>query len=211
MDAVDRLLNGTETITQNQSNNIITYEKFIEQQQTQQIKENQNNNNNLTIKELNSLKQNGGNENKDDNFKITTKISQIYKVKFPIPDRIKETEVDYQHLLVHELAYDFSVYIHKKVAKFPQYEKFVLQEDIRKSVDNLLDEIELFEITGMVSHIYAADQAKRRILRKLRMAHDLRYTAMNNNSLLYCAIELSKIGKLIGGIIKTKKEEKLKK
>ena len=121
---------------------------------------------------------------------------------------MRDTQVDYQHLLVHQQAYDFSVYIHKKMNKLPQCEKFVLAEDIRKSIDTLLDEIELFEITGMISHIYSADQAKRRILRKLRLAYDLKYKAINKQVLVYCAIQLSQIGKLIGGIIKNKKEEK---
>ena len=54
---------------------------------------------------------------------------------------------------------NFSVYLHEKMKKFPHYEKFTLQKDIRESIDGILDEIEMFEITKVASHLYAADRS----------------------------------------------------
>lgn len=71
--------------------------------------------------------------------------------------------MDYTHTEAHQMAYDFSVYLHEKMKKFPHYEKFTLQKDIRESIDGILDEIEMFEITKVASHLYAADRLKRRL------------------------------------------------
>lgn len=111
-------------------------------------------------------------------------------------------KMDYTHTDAHQMAYDFSVYIHEKLKKFPHYEKFTLQKDIRESIDGMLDEIEMYEITKVVSHLYGADRLKRRLVRKLRLAHDLKYSAMNNDAYLYCAKQTGIIGGLIGGLIK---------
>lgn len=77
-------------------------------------------------------------------------------------------QMDYTHTEAHQMAYDFSVYLHEKMKKFPHYEKFTLQKDIRESIDGILDEIEMFEITKVASHLYAADRLKRRLVRKIR-------------------------------------------
>ena len=91
------------------------------------------------------------------------------------------TQMDYTHTEAHQMAYDFSVYLHEKMKKFPHYEKFTLQKDIRESIDGILDEIEMFEITKVASHLYAADRLKRRLVRKIRLAYDLGYSAMNKD------------------------------
>ena len=90
--------------------------------------------------------------------------------------------MDYTHTEANQMAYDFSIYLHEKLKKFPHYEKFTLQKDIRESIDGMLDEIEMYEITKVISHLYTADRLKRRLVRKLRLAHDLKYSAMNNDA-----------------------------
>lgn len=118
-------------------------------------------------------------------------------------------EMDYQHSTLHQKTYDFSLYLHQKVAKMPHYEKFVLQEDIRNTVDQMLDEIEMYEITGGKSHIYSVDRLKRRLVRKIRTVYDLHYSAcMNDKSYLYCSKQLAEIGKLIGGMINAVEKDK---
>ena len=87
-------------------------------------------------------------------------------------------QMDYTHTEAHQMAYDFSVYLHEKMKKFPHYEKFTLQKDIRESIDGILDEIEMFEITKVASHLYAADRLKRRLVRKIRLAYDLGYSVI---------------------------------
>ena len=111
--------------------------------------------------------------------------------------------MDYTHTEAHQMAYDFSVYLHEKMKKFPHYEKFTLQKDIRESIDGILDEIEMFEITKVASHLYAADRLKRRLVRKIRLAYDLGYSAMNKNAYFYCAKQTGAIGAQIGGLINT--------
>lgn len=119
-------------------------------------------------------------------------------------------KMDYKHTEAHQMTYDFSVYIHEKLKKFPHYEKFTLQKDIRESIDGMLDEIEMYEITKVASHLYAADRMKRRLVRKLRLAHDLKYSAMNGSAYEYCAEQAGMIGGKIGGLIKKVVEEKKK-
>ena len=116
--------------------------------------------------------------------------------------------MDYTHTEAHQMAYDFSVYLHEKMKKFPHYEKFTLQKDIRESIDGILDEIEMFEITKVASHLYAADRLKRRLVRKIRLAYDLGYSAMNKDAYFYCAKQTGAIGAQIGGLIKSIAENK---
>lgn len=119
-------------------------------------------------------------------------------------------QMDYTHTEAHQMAYDFSVYLHEKMKKFPHYEKFTLQKDIRESIDGILDEIEMFEITKVASHLYAADRLKRRLVRKIRLAYDLGYSAMNKDAYFYCAKQTGAIGAQIGGLIKSIAEKKEK-
>ena len=65
-----------------------------------------------------------------------------------------------------------------------------------------------YEITKVISHLYTADRAKRRLMRKLRLAYDLKYSAINEDVLFYCASQVAIIGALIGGLIKEAKEKK---
>ena len=67
-------------------------------------------------------------------------------------------EMDYTHTDAHQIAYDFSIYLHEKLKKFPHYEKFTLHKDIRESIDARLDEVEMYEITRGASHLYTADR-----------------------------------------------------
>ena len=78
------------------------------------------------------------------------------------------------------------------------------------TIDGILDEIEMFEITKVASHLYAADRLKRRLVRKIRLAYDLGYSAMNKDAYFYCAKQTGAIGAQIGGLIKSIAENKRK-
>lgn len=134
--------------------------------------------------------------------------AKTYEAWYEIPEAVIDTGADYVHTKAHQAAYDFSVYLHEKMKKLPQYEKFTLQKEIRETIDLILDEIEQYEITKVVSHLYAADRGKRKLIRKLRLAHDLKYSAINDDVLFYCAAQAAIIGALIGGLIKEAKERK---
>lgn len=56
-----------------------------------------------------------------------------YKSKY---ENQTTTKMDYIHTEAHQMAYDLSVYLHKKVREMPHYEKFTLQKDIREVKDN---------------------------------------------------------------------------
>ena len=119
--------------------------------------------------------------------------------------------MDYKHTEAHQVAYDFSVYIHRKVEKLPRHEKFTLSKEIRGTVDCLLDELEIYEKSKTISHLYNADRMKARLVRKIRLAHDLGYSAMNNSSYKFCSEKVGYIGACIGGLIKSAKEENKRK
>lgn len=118
--------------------------------------------------------------------------------------------MDYTHTEAHQMAYDFSVYLHAKVRGLPHYEKFTLQKDIRETIDALLDEIEVYEKSKVISHLYTADRLKGKLVRKIRLAHDLKYSAMNKDAYSYCAKQLGCIGASIGGLIKKAQADKKK-
>jgi len=131
-----------------------------------------------------------------------------YKAKYEAPDFLKDTGADYAHTKAHQAAYDFSIYIHNKMKSLPKYEKFTLQKEIRETIDVILDEIELYEVTKSVSHLYTADRMKRRLMRKIRTCHDLKYSAMNTDVTFYCAKQIAIIGSLVGGLIEKEKKKR---
>ncbi len=131
-----------------------------------------------------------------------------YEAKYNVPQVVIDTKADYVHTKAHQAAYDFSVYLHEKMKKLPHYEKFTLQKEIREAIDVIMDEVEQYEITKVISHLYAADRQKRRLMRKLRLAYDLKYSAINDDVLFYCASQTAIIGALIGGLIAEAKERK---
>ena len=131
-----------------------------------------------------------------------------YKQKYQTPKVLIDSEADYEHTAAHQAAYDFSVYLHLKMKSIPPYEKFTLQKDIRETIDGILDEIEMYEITKGASHLYTADRLKRRLIRKLRLAYDLKYSAINDDVLFYCGKQAATIGKCIGGLIKETQSKK---
>lgn len=59
-----------------------------------------------------------------------------YESKYENPSTLK---MDYVHTEAHQMAYDLSVYLHKKVREMPHYEKFTLQKDIRECIDGIID------------------------------------------------------------------------
>ena len=141
---------------------------------------------------------------------IIIEEKKIYKPKYPVSEIIEQAKADYVHTQAHQVAYDFCIYLHLKVRGLPKYEKFTLQKDIRASIDKILDEIEEYEITKVISHLYSADRAKRALVRYIRMANDLKYSAINDRVLFYCSKQMGIIGALIGGLIKEAQEKKKK-
>lgn len=141
--------------------------------------------------------------------KAALKMARIIRKENPTPVTEKEA-MDYIHTEAHQMAYDLSVYLHKKVREMPHYEKFTLQKDIRECIDGIMDEIEAYERSKTISHLYTADRLKGKLVRKIRLAHDLGYSAMNNRVYEYCAEQIGIMGACIGGLINKAQAEKRK-
>ena len=107
----------------------------------------------------------------------------------------------YEHTVAYQKSYDLLLHLHKKCQKLPKYEKFSLQKDIRDTANDMIDEIEVFERTKSVSHLYNADRLKNRLYRCIRLAYDMKYSGMNASAYEYCAKQIAEIGKCIGGLI----------
>lgn len=73
-----------------------------------------------------------------------------------------------------------------------------------------MDEIEAYERSKTISHLYTADRLKGRLVRKIRLAHDLKYSAFSNRTYCYCAEQIGYLGACIGGLINKAQEEKKK-
>ena len=71
-------------------------------------------------------------------------------------------------------------------------------------------EIEAYERSKTISHLYTADRLKGKLVRKIRLAHDLGYSAMNNRVYEYCAEQIGIMGACIGGLINKAQAEKRK-
>lgn len=113
--------------------------------------------------------------------------------------------------MLQRIAAEFIICRRNKRRDVPHYEKFTLQKDIRESIDGIMDEIEAYEKSKTISHLYAADRLKGKLVRKIRMSHDLKYSAMNDRVYEYCATQIGILGAYIGGLInKAQKEKKSK-
>ena len=79
----------------------------------------------------------------------------------------------------HQWSCDVSVDLQKKRRERLHYGKFTRQKDILECIDGIMDEIEAYERSKTISHLYTADRLKGKLVRKIRLAHDLGYSAMN--------------------------------
>lgn len=141
-------------------------------------------------------------------------IEEATEEKVDKPKRVKSKDnpdtlnMDYAHMEIHQKAYDFSLYLHKKVKKYPKYEKNSLQADTLQSMEDFLSSFESWEITRNKTRLYDADRAKRQLVRRIRMAYDLGFSAMNTRTYHYCSVEIGTIGKLLGNLIKAVSKSK---
>lgn len=106
-----------------------------------------------------------------------------------------------QQLILSQKVYDFLLYIYPVVAKFPKFEKFTLQTQIK----NCVLDLERFIIKAnksstKKSHLYAADVLLEELRMLIRLAHDLRY--INPHTYGVASGKINEIGALLGGMIK---------
>ena len=106
-----------------------------------------------------------------------------------------------EKLVLYQKIYDFLLYLYPVIAKFPKYEKFTLQTQIKNCVIDLERcVIKANRSTVKKSHLYEADVLLEELRMLIRLAHDLRYIASHQYGVI-CG-KVAEIGSLLGGMIK---------
>lgn len=109
---------------------------------------------------------------------------------------------------LHQKVYDFLLYIYPLLAKYPKYEKFTLQKETRCTLLGVLSDIIKYRKTGTKSHLYSADVQLQTAKEYIRLAHDLKYSAMNSQHYGTSWTKLKEIGEELGDIIEQVKSSK---
>lgn len=110
--------------------------------------------------------------------------------------------------IIHQKIYDFLLYIYPLLSKYPKYEKFSLQTETRNAILETLQEVIKWQKTATKSHLYAADTALQQGKELLRLANDLKYSAMNAQHYGTSCRKLTEIGIMLGEIIEEVKTKK---
>ncbi len=105
-------------------------------------------------------------------------------------------------LVLLQKVYDFLLYLYPVIAKFPKYEKFTLQTQLKNCVIDLARVIMKANksTTGKKSQLYEADVLLGEMRMLIRLAHDLRYISPRQYGVI--SGKTSEIGALLGGLIK---------
>lgn len=109
---------------------------------------------------------------------------------------------------LHQKIYDFLLYIYPLLSKYPKYEKFSLQTSTRNAILEILLEVVKWDKTGTKSHLYAADTALQESKELIRLANDLKYSAMNTQHYGESGRKLKEIGIMLGELIEEVKAKK---
>ena len=110
--------------------------------------------------------------------------------------------------IVHQKIYDFLLYVYPLLRKYPKYEKFSLQTVTRNEILKMLEEITAWDKTGTKSHLYAVDTALQQSKELLRLANDLKYSAMNAQHYGETGRKLKEIGVMLHDLIEEVKAAK---
>lgn len=109
---------------------------------------------------------------------------------------------------LHQKIYDFLLYIYPLLSKYPKFEKFSLQTATRNAILEMLQEVIKWDKTATKSHLYAADTALQQSKELLRLANDLKYSAMNAQHYGTSSRKLKEIGVMLGELIEEVKAKK---
>ena len=102
---------------------------------------------------------------------------------------------------LHQKTYDFLLYIYPLLCKYPKYEKFNLQSATRNAILEMLKEVIKWDKTATKSHLYTADTELQTAKELIRLANDLKYSAMNAKHYGTASRKLSELGAMLGEII----------
>lgn len=111
-------------------------------------------------------------------------------------------------IYIHQKIYDFLLYIYPLLSKYPKYEKFSLQTATRNAILEMLQDVVKWQKTATKSHLYAADAALQQSKELLRLANDLKYSAMNARHYGESSKRLKELGVILGELIEEVKATK---
>ena len=109
---------------------------------------------------------------------------------------------------LHQKIYDFLLYIYPLLSKYPKYEKFSLQTATRNAILEMLQDVIKWQKTATKSHLYAADTALQQSKELIRLANDLKYSAMNAKHYGESCKRLKELGVMLGELIEEVKATK---
>ncbi len=109
---------------------------------------------------------------------------------------------------LHQKVYDFLIYLYPQIKKYPKFEKYSLQKETRNTLLYMMGEITDWQKTKTKSHIYAADKYLQKVKVLIRLANDLKYSAMNAQHYGESCRRLTEIGVMMGEIIEAVKAAK---
>lgn len=103
-----------------------------------------------------------------------------------------------ENLPVYEKAYEFTLWLFPRAAKFPKQQRFVLGQDIEKSATRLLRNLmHAQRSTRKLTYLKKASDELDDLRLQIRLAKDLKY--MSVTSYGHASREINKIGKMLGG------------
>jgi hypothetical protein len=114
-------------------------------------------------------------------------------------------------LILRTKIYEFIKYIHPFLNKYPTNERFALESYIRNTLYNILFESIKYEKSKSVSHLYSIDNNLVMLKEYFKLSKDLGVKAINKDRIQVITRYLDEIGRICGGLIKYKDNNKKKK
>lgn len=112
-------------------------------------------------------------------------------------------------MILHQKVYNFIGYTYGLLKKFPNNERFCLEQHIRNTLYDTLEEIIRYENSGGgMSHMYTVDANIAILKEYFKLSKDTGIKCINNQKIIVITRYLDEIGRLIGGIIYSKNKKK---
>jgi hypothetical protein len=106
-------------------------------------------------------------------------------------------------MILYQRVYDFMLYLFPLVDRFPKYEKFALQTQIKNSVYRLLRlTVDIQKSRQKARYLYEFDKELEFLRTLVAFSNDKKPSYMSAQSRKTTMEKLLEIGKIVGGMIK---------
>mgnify|MGYP000063216510 CR=1 FL=1 len=106
-------------------------------------------------------------------------------------------------MILYQRVYDFMLYLFPLVDRFPKYEKFALQTQIKNSVYRLLKlTVDIQKSRQKARYLYEFDKELEFLRTLVAFSNDKKPSYMSAQSRKTTIEKLLEIGKIVGGMIK---------